>query len=138
MNAAAMGDGGAGGVANVEAALDSILETSNESNDDEDNDNDAFVQMMMELVDDDEDNFIPLVVGAAQQMDDDVLGSWGGSQPGKAPNKQRDFEAAYQKLKRQYFNGTDSVYDEGDFARRFRMPRQIPAHPKSTAYPFPC
>jgi hypothetical protein len=50
---------------------------------------------------------------------------WGGSRPGKAPNKMRDFERAYQRLLSQYFNGVESIYDEGDFERRFRMPRAV-------------
>jgi hypothetical protein len=28
--------------------------------------------------------------------------SWGGSRPGKKPNKRRDFDAAFEKLQRQY------------------------------------
>jgi len=51
--------------------------------------------------------------------------SWGGSLPGKAPNKARNFLAAKQKLVRQYFSGEASVYDEHDFERRFRMPRSV-------------
>jgi hypothetical protein len=47
----------------------------------------------------------------------------GGSRPaGKAPNKKRDFEQAYKRLLEQYFRGPDSIYNEGDFERRFWMP----------------
>lgn len=49
----------------------------------------------------------------------------GGSQPGKAPNKNRDFIGANQRLMSNYFNGSNSTYDENDFERRFRMPRTI-------------
>jgi Plant transposon protein len=50
---------------------------------------------------------------------------WGGSKKGKARNKERDFAAAYHRLVQQYFSGTESVYNEVDFARRFRMPRTV-------------
>ena len=49
----------------------------------------------------------------------------GGSPLGKSPNKDRDFAGAYDRLVKDYFSGTDSVYNEQDFERRFRMPRSI-------------
>lgn len=49
----------------------------------------------------------------------------GGSHPGKAPNKKRDFQRAADILIQHYFSGSDSVYDENDFRRRFRMDRNI-------------
>ena len=57
--------------------------------------------------------------------EDEEETQWGGSRPGKAPNKMRDFERAYQRLLSQYFNVVESIYDEGDFERRFRMPRAV-------------
>ena len=42
---------------------------------------------------------------------------WGGSRPGRSPNKDLDFEGAYRRIVADYFNGTDSVYDETDFDR---------------------
>ena len=51
--------------------------------------------------------------------------TWGGSLPGKSPNKKRDFAAAHQRLVGQYFLGEKSVCDEKDFERRFRMPRHV-------------
>jgi hypothetical protein len=57
--------------------------------------------------------------------EDEEETQWGGSRPGKAPNKMRDFERAYQRLLSQYFNGVESIYDEGNFERRFRMPRAV-------------
>jgi hypothetical protein len=57
--------------------------------------------------------------------EEDDKPKWGGSRPGKAPNKNRDFKAAHANLKKHYFNGVDSVYDETDFERRFRMPRSV-------------
>lgn len=50
---------------------------------------------------------------------------WGGSLPGKAPNKNRDFMGAHAKLVEHYFSGTESLYNETDFERRFRMPRSV-------------
>jgi len=50
---------------------------------------------------------------------------WGGSRPGKAPNKSRDFARARAILYKQYFSGEDSIYNEVDFERRFRMPRAV-------------
>ena len=49
----------------------------------------------------------------------------GGSLPGRAPNKERDFIGAHAKLMRDYFAGPNSIYDEGDFERRFQMPRAL-------------
>ena len=37
---------------------------------------------------------------------------WGGSLPGKAPNKNRDFMGAHAKLVEHYFSGTESLYNE--------------------------
>jgi hypothetical protein len=67
---------------------------------------------------------------AIEQEDEDedemeMESSWGGSKPGKSPNKPRDFQGAYEKVVRDYFNGRDSLYDENDFERRFRVSRAI-------------
>ena len=43
----------------------------------------------------------------------------------KAPNKKRDFAAAYTRVVAHYFNGRESVYNEVDFERRFRCPRPV-------------
>lgn len=51
--------------------------------------------------------------------------NWGGSVKGKKPNKNRGFVAAYKKLVGDYFSGSDSVYDEVDFERRFAQPRSL-------------
>ena len=48
----------------------------------------------------------------------------GGSRKGKLPNKNRDFAAGHDRLYNDYFN-TSTVYDENDFHRRFRMPRDL-------------
>ena len=72
-----------------------------------------------------------VAIAVVQWLIDDMFESdnedskWGGSRPGKAPNKKRDFEGAYNRLVRQYFSGAQSTYDETDFERRFRVPRQV-------------
>lgn len=49
----------------------------------------------------------------------------GGSRPGRSPNKNRDFQLAYNRIILDYFSGEESVYDEKDFRRRFRISRSI-------------
>lgn len=46
---------------------------------------------------------------------------WGGSLPGKAPNKPRNRLHGHQVLMERYFNGPESTYTDADFRRRFRM-----------------
>lgn len=48
----------------------------------------------------------------------------GGSVPGRAPNKRRNYHARHVRLLEQYF-GPFAVYDERDFRRRFRMQRSL-------------
>ena len=66
-----------------------------------------------------------LVDELVSSSDEEEPASWGGSRPGKAKNKNRNFAAAYSKLVQDYFNGTESTYNEADFERRFRMPRSV-------------
>jgi len=47
---------------------------------------------------------------------------WGGSKPGKAPNKKCDFNAAHDLIEQHYFKGSDSVYDEQGFQEALRRP----------------
>jgi hypothetical protein len=49
----------------------------------------------------------------------------GGSKPGKAPNKDRDFAMAHDRLVQDYFSGENSIYNEVDFERRFRVSRPV-------------
>jgi len=79
----------------------------------------AFLQEMLEG-DDLEDKAIAAVVHAILSRDDEEA-NWGGSRPGKAPNKDREFEVAYERLVKDYFSGEASKYDENDFERRFRV-----------------
>jgi hypothetical protein len=57
--------------------------------------------------------------------EEDEVNTWGGSKKGKAPNKKRNFEESYNNLIRDYFNEDQSVYNEADFTRRFRVSRNI-------------
>ena len=50
---------------------------------------------------------------------DDDSYHWGGSQPGKSPNKDRDFAGAHEQLTKDYFSGQNSVYDDQDFNHHF-------------------
>lgn len=42
----------------------------------------------------------------------------------KERNKERDFQGAEEKFRRQYLD-SDAVYNDADFERRFRMPRSV-------------
>jgi hypothetical protein len=58
--------------------------------------------------------------------DNDEGRKWGeGSLIGKAANKPRDFNGAYERLLKNYFMRTESTYNESDFERRFCMPRAV-------------
>ena len=46
---------------------------------------------------------------------DEEESQFGGSNRGRAPNKDRDFLAAYQRVVVNYFNGLQSVCDDKDF-----------------------
>jgi len=50
-----------------------------------------------------------------------------GSGPGRRPNKRRNFRSGLRAILRDYFglNGDPPVYFEGDFERRFRVPRSV-------------
>jgi len=50
---------------------------------------------------------------------------WGGFVAGKAPNKARNFQRAKEILYEQYLSGEASTYNEADFERCFRMPREV-------------
>jgi hypothetical protein len=75
-------------------------------------------------------NLIGLATGdlnndSTSSPDEEEVLLWGGSRPGKAPNKNRDFVGAHKTLVKHYFSGEGSVFNEIDFERRFRMPRAI-------------
>lgn len=57
-----------------------------------------------------------------------LMNSPEGASPSKSPrnpNKKRDFAAAHAWLVANYFSGPDSVCDDKDFERRFRMSRRL-------------
>lgn len=65
------------------------------------------------------------VVEGDASDDEEYIPKWGGSVPGKTPNKNRDFKGAHERLVSHYFSGPESLYDETDFERRFRLPRPV-------------
>jgi hypothetical protein len=48
-----------------------------------------------------------------------------GSSSSKAPNKKNDFSEAFDWLVNNYFNGTNSTYNESDCERRLHMPLEV-------------
>ena len=69
-------------------------------------------------------------IGVASTVASDLLEQHtstqhGGLPKGKAPNKSRDFDEAYKRLVRNYFDGENSIYEMADFERRFRLPRAV-------------
>jgi hypothetical protein len=84
---------------------------------------DAFDQWLEE--EKEQDEILDMLVDDLASSSDEEPSHWGGSTTGKAKNKDRNFFDAYSKLIKDYFNGTDSIYDESDFERRFRMPRSV-------------
>lgn len=52
----------------------------------------------------------------------------GGSEPGKSPNKRRDFDGTLLKLRKHYFAvfGVGGMpHNNTDFSRRFGIPRRV-------------
>jgi len=52
---------------------------------------------------------------------------YAGSVPSRRPNKRRNFRSGLRAILREYFglNGEPPFYNEGDFERRFRVPRSV-------------
>jgi hypothetical protein len=65
------------------------------------------------------------LVDSSSEDEEEEKKVWGGSRPGEAKNKNRDFVGANQRVMANYFSGAESKYDESDFEKRFRMPREI-------------
>ena len=72
-----------------------------------------------------DDEVIEVVLDELASLSDEEATPWGGSPPGKSPNKERDFAGAYVQLMKDYFSGMDSVFDENDFRRHFRLTRDM-------------
>jgi hypothetical protein len=81
--------------------------------------------MREEMEADDMVNAILMELLSSLEEEDEDGNQWGGSKPGCAPNKCRDFGGAYARLVKDYFNVTALVHNETDFERRFRMPRAV-------------
>ena len=81
--------------------------------------------------DDEEDDDDLRVVLEEMEIDDWILNRFYGSsseeeedeKKERSANKERDFQEAYNRMVRFYFSGRESVYNERDFERRFRVPR---------------
>ena len=77
----------------------------------------------------DDDEEILIVLDAAFIMANEIVDGdsdssdstteWGGNKEGKAPSVPRNFAVAYNMLARHYFSGTESLYEEPTFKRRF-------------------
>ena len=76
--------------------------------------------LQMEIQDDDID--IDMIFESSSEEEETKVG---GSRKGRAPNKKRDFVGAYHRVVNHHFNGRESVHDERDFERRFRVPRTV-------------
>jgi hypothetical protein len=86
--------------------------------------------------DDDDDSTIGAVAAVLHVMateddseededDENIRPPWGGSAPGRRPNKNRDFAGADLLIRQHYFSGDASTYDEKDFERRFVLSRVL-------------
>ena len=56
---------------------------------------------------------------------EDTKAQWGGSKKDKAPNIDRDFVGAHKQLVKHCFSGQNSLCNEEQFERRFRMKHVI-------------
>ena len=87
------------------------------------------LQLIVDYLDEEREidiEMLTIMHAALEAMDtEEEEVQWGGSKKGKAPNKPRDFQGAYDRLVGNYFKGAESKYDETDFERRFRMPRCV-------------
>ena len=88
-------------------------------------DDDSAVEHLMHEIDADDEEILQILIDELMDSDSDEEVQWGGSRKGKAPNKNRDFAKAYADLVADYFSGQDSVYDERDFRRHFRVSRTV-------------
>ena len=85
------------------------------------NNDGAFIKAVLE-----DDAFDAMIMDVLMSEDEEEEPKqWGGSKEGRAPNKNRNFPKAYAKLVEDYFSGHQSVYNEADFERRFRMSRRL-------------
>ena len=64
------------------------------------------------------------IIGGTQLTPGIEKRPWGASVTGQRTNKRRGFEKGMRLFHDMYFRPS-SIYDEADFERRFRMPRQL-------------
>ena len=57
-----------------------------------------------------DDATFAVLLDSSSDEDEEGIRPWGGSKPGKAPNKKRDFHGAYERVVRNYFNGRESKF----------------------------
>ena len=63
-----------------------------------------------------DDQLVEIIQAELSSSDEDAR-KLGGSLPGRALNKDRDFVGAFNNLQRDDFSGEQSTYDEDDFAQ---------------------
>jgi len=73
----------------------------------------------------DDDDIVDMMVMELLSSSDEEEDEDAGPPRSRKKNKDRDFPLAYANVIRDYFSGPDSIYDEKDFERRFRVPRVI-------------
>jgi Plant transposon protein len=84
-----------------------------------------------EFLADDDDEVALLLMGSLNEIiflgDDAEKRSRGGSIPGRGANAPRDFDAALDRLKRNYIglNGAQPLHNDKLFARRYGVPRAV-------------
>ena len=69
------------------------------------------------------DTAIHAILADCDESSSEGTGKWGGSKPGKVPNKPRDFIGARERLANHCFSGPASLFDENDFKSTFPMPK---------------
>jgi Plant transposon protein len=86
-----------------------------------------FSLMRDEVIDNVDEELMMVYLGLAVELldSDEEMGKEQEERKPKAPNKDRDFKAANEQVLKDYFRGPDSIYNERDFERRFRVPRTV-------------
>ena len=109
---------------------DSIFDSTNNSSSDDDSENQFFESLIIPILGEHLSILekgsvaIPTIISILSKETNDSM-KWGGSRPGKSPNKERGFEIAHERITKDYFSGEESTYNEQDFERRFRLPRNV-------------
>ena len=110
---------------------DSCFDSMNHSNSSNDNSDNQLDQLILPILGEhlnilQKSTFaIPTIIKIISQSKNEVVGKWGRSPSGKRANKERNFEFAYERIMKDYFSAEQSTYNEQDFERRFRLPRNV-------------